>query len=327
MGGCTVQQIDRTQHVSAALPQERLSGPVSTVQPVVVEAPQGREHAVDQGAPPVVAEVTPIPEPPQVVPAAQLPPQDEAIVQAMRRYQDTNKWTDIEKATSVTYAYEPTRQYKLTCPEWGLLTVRLLPGEELRDVAGGNPVEWMVKATTSGNPPAPLLMIRRAPYAPTAEFAFITDQNVYRFLLIPGAGGSTRTIAFYDPEAEWKAYREHEAALQLEADRRRLASENRTPKLAAERVREYAIEGGHGLAWRPLWVRGDDQRTFVQLPANAGTEQPTLTVQHDGQAMPVNYRTVPGQHGNGPLMVADQAFSQAVLTGQGGTITITRGTK
>jgi type IV secretory pathway VirB9-like protein len=249
------------------------------------------------------------------------PPQDDAYAKAAARYLKTQRWTDIQRTTSVTYAFEPTKEYVLECPEWEVLTIRLLPGEVLRDVGAGNPVEWMVKSTSTGNPAAAVLMIRRAPYAPTIRLVAITDRNMYNFRLKPGAQSWTRSVSFYDPEAELKAYREHQAFQAAAAERQRNASAYRMPQLQAATLREYRITGDV-VAWRPLWVRGDDAHTWVQLPPTSEGEQPILRVMTNGVAVPINYRTVPGLDGKGAVLVADQAWTEAQLIGRGGTITL-----
>lgn len=181
----------------------------------------------------------------------------------------------------------------------------------------------MIDDTETGEEPAPLLTIRRAPYAPPTEAAFVTDRHIYRFLLVPGgARGNkpTRQISFYDPLAELRRFTGQVAA---EEQRQKKARETRYPALAFEHLRRYDV-GGDAVKWRPIKVEGDHQHTMIELPAATGTAQPTLTVISDGIETRINYRTLPGRNGAGPVMVADQAFVEARLIGEGGVVRITR---
>src|SRR5262245_41426272 len=99
--------------------------------------------------PPVdqAVEIPPTATPPRNEPAViveEEPPEDPEVVKALQRYEKTKKFADVVTPTIVKYAFQPEREYSLVCPVWGVLTVRLLPGEVLRRVVAGNPVEWMI---------------------------------------------------------------------------------------------------------------------------------------------------------------------------------------
>ncbi len=269
-------------------------------------------------SPSVTPPVAPVASPQDTV------PHDPKVTQTRTKSPKTKKFTDIITRTTVTYAFQPEREYTLVCPEWGVLTVRLLPGETLLRVVAGNTVEWPMDDTETGiDERAPLIAIRRTPYAPPTEAAFITNANVYRFRLIPGGPRGTqgtRQITFYDPAAE---ERRRNGQREAEEQRKRKLLETRYPKLSFEHLRQYDI-GGDTVVWRPVRVEGDHQHTLIELPAATGTEHPTLTVISDGIETRVNYRTIPGRNGAGPVMVADQAFAEARLIGEGGVVRITR---
>ncbi len=277
--------------------------------------------------PPVAQVTTSPPVIPLVAPAAvaqDTVPPDPKLMRARTKSAKAKKFADIITRTTVTYAFQPEREYTLVCPEWGVLTVRLLPGETLQRVVAGNTVEWMIDDTETGlDEPVPLLAIRRAPYAPPTEAAFITNANIYRFLLLPGGPRgkqATRQITFYDPAAE---ERRRNGQREAEEQRKQKLLETRYPTLSFEHIRTYDV-GGDAVVWRPVRVEGDHQHTLIELPAATGTEQPTLSVISDGIETRVNYRTIPGRNGAGPVMVVDQAFAEARLIGEGGIVRITR---
>ena len=250
---------------------------------------------------------------------------DPAVVKAVQRYEQTWKFADIVSPTVITYVFQPEREYRLVCPEWSVLTVRLLPGEVLKRVVAGNPVEWMIDDTESGRDEAtPVLMIRRAPFAPATEAAFITDSNIYRFMLLPGGKTTIRQVAFYDPDAELQRLQGQVMHAQAVAERQQRAREARFPSLSSASLRTYHLQGDH-VPWWPVRVVGDQQHTILELPAGTATALPTLSVQQDGIATRINYRTIPARDMTGPVLVADQAFSEGLLTGEEGSIRIIGG--
>ncbi len=277
-------------------------------------------------APTVAATPTPPPEIEPPEPLVEETPQDPDIIKALQKHEKTKKFSDAETPAVMKYVFDPTRIYTLKCPEWGVLTIRLLPGEVLRRIAAGNPVEWMIEDTTIGlGEESAIITLRRAPYAEPAQMTAYTNINIYEFLLLPGGplgNGRTRQVMFWDPEAELQRWKNQVAHAKAMEERRKQAEANRVPTLSSEHVRYYDI-GGDSVNWRPVQVVGDHQHTMVFLPTATGAEQPTLTAIRDGEETQVNYRTIPGRNGNGPVIVADQALPEARLTGEGGVVRIT----
>lgn len=259
-------------------------------------------------------------------PAAEEAPQDPDIVKVLRKYEKTQKFTDAQTPAVMKYVYDPTRIYTLSCPDQGVLTIRLIQGEVIRDIAAGNRREWQIAPTRTGlGEETAIVTVKRTEYAAAMQMTVITDANVYEFLLKPGGplgNGRTRQVWFWDPVAEQQRFREKEAYLKAREERRQRAEANRLPQLSPEHARSYEV-GGDSVVWRPTHVTGDDKRTMVFLPAATGAEHPTLRVLQDGRETSLNARTVPGRDGKGPVIVVDQAFSQAVLKGEGGVVKIT----
>ena len=166
-------------------------------------------------------------------------------------------------------------------------------------------------------------MIKRVPEAPTIRLVVVTDKNIYRLKLQPSGRGENqgvRFIRFRDPDAELRREEVRIAALER---RKQRAVEPRFPRLDAATIRTYQVRGGP-VPWQPVRVTGDHRHTFVFLPANTGAELPILSVMRGDVETRVNSRVVPGEDG-APVIIADEAFNEATLLGQGGTITILRG--
>ncbi len=284
-------------------------------------------HRPSVAAPPIPSTVAAPPTPPPVEPivtesVVEETPQDPDVVKALQKYEKTKKYTDVKTPAVMKYVFQPERIYTLKCPEWGVLTIRLLPGEVLKRVLAGDSVRWMIDDMEMGlGEMTPVIGIRRSPYADPTQMTVITDANIYEFLLIPGGSlgnERTRQITFWDPIAEMRRFKGQVA---MEEQRKKKREDTRYPTLSFEHIRAYDV-GGDNVVWRPIRVVGDHQHTMVELPAATGTEQPTLSVFQDGIETRMNYRMIPGRNGNGPVIVADQAFTEARLIGEGGVVKI-----
>ena len=224
-----------------------------------------------------------------------------------------------------TIVYEPGKKPVLSCPEFGTLTIKFPAGEQIKKYGSGAAGEWIVQQTSMGvDLPIDTLTIDRTPFAPTTELQVITDADVYQFILKPTAAGVSKDHAsvfvVVNPETETRrAERQMERAEMLEHERQAMAI--RAPQLDPAHVRVYAIGGDH-VPWAPVNVVGDHRHTVIQLPANTGADQPTLTVIEYGKEMRVNTRTLPEENGKGPRIVVDQPFTEARLIGAGGTVSI-----
>lgn len=260
----------------------------------------------------------PLASPPVVTPP---PVVERPVIRALQpRYEDRIT------ATAATFAFDPEHEYALVCRQWELLTIQLSPGETYQEYGAGNPVEWMVVPSTSSvnGEPVAVLLIKRGPEAPATSLTVITDRNIYRLKLLPSGKGENRGVRFvrfYDPIAQ--ARREEEQLARAERAAQR-AQEPRYPVLDQTTERHYQVSGD-AVAWSPIKVSGDHAHTFIELPANSGTDKPILTILRDGHESQINYRMLPGTPTRGPILITDGAIVEAKLTGAGGQVTITEG--
>jgi hypothetical protein len=130
--------------------------------------------------------------------------------------------------------YEPGKKYSVSCPEFGAVSVVLPEGERVQAINSGNSGEWMVQQTTTGlEEPFPVIAIRRAPWAPSAELQVITDAAIYQFLLHPQQRSVSKEqislIVVVNPETEARRA-ERAAARAREQERRRREQTERMPQ-------------------------------------------------------------------------------------------------
>ena len=308
LSGCAVTK--PLPQPTAVVPLERGQAAAPPVSPPVVESPA-----------PQVA-VAPVPSAPPVEPVI-----EEQVQRPVAPKEKPKRKKDVVTRSGVKYELDPERKYTLRCCAWCVVTIKFPAGEVIRLPSMGNQLEWIIDPAQTGlGLSSPVITIRRTPQAPRTEMHVIADSGIYQFILVPTQGEVTEKgialIEFHDPAAEQQRLNDRVLHAAAQEQRRRSAYENRMPTLNAEHLRNYEI-GGDNVRWRPIKIEGDHKHTFIFLPAATGAEQPTLAVVRDGVQTRINSRTVPGRDGNGPILVADQPFSEAVLTGEDGVVSIT----
>ena len=284
-------------------------------------APQ-RQKPVAQPAPAVMV-TPPASLPVSVFPDAWQPVVDH--VPALPRVERPRRPVEVMGPGGKTIVYEPGKKPIITCSEFGFVTIQFPAGEKVLKHGSGASGEWTVEPANMGiDLPIGALAIHRTPWAPVAELHVLTDAAAYQFILTPTTGGvSTKQASLFqvvNPETEARRAERQERREDMLAQQRK-EMEISAPQLDAATVRTYEV-GGDYVPWAPVNVVGDHQHTVIQLPANSGVGQPTLTVIEYGKEMRVNTRTLPEENGKGPRIIVDQPFTEARLIGDGGTVSI-----
>jgi len=286
-------------------------------------APQ-RPKSVAQPAPALMAT------PPASVPVSTSPEGWQPVIEhrpdnIQTRVERPRRPVEVMGPGGKTIVYEPGKKPIITCSEFGFVTIQFPAGEKVLKFGSGASAEWTIERADMGvDLPIGALAIHRTPWAPVAELHVWTDAAAYQFILTPTAGGvSTKQVSLFqimNPETEARRAERQERREEMLAQQRK-EMEITAPQLDAATVRTYEIGGDH-VQWAPVNVVGDHQHTVIQLPANSGAGQPTLTVIEYGKEMRVNTRTLPEENGKGPRIIVDQPFTEARLIGDGGSVSI-----
>jgi type IV secretory pathway VirB9-like protein len=67
----------------------------------------------------------------------------------------------------------------LTCAPLNVCSVHLEPGEEIRDIAAGDPVRWQIATVTSGEPPTPHLIVKPTELDLATNLFITTQRRTY----------------------------------------------------------------------------------------------------------------------------------------------------
>jgi type IV secretion system protein VirB9 len=243
-----------------------------------------------------------------------LGPRDPEIEAAIRRYRQTGEAPVIRNARAgfVVFPYGQMQPI-LTCKPLRVCEIELEAGEEVLDVALGDPLRWLAQPMESGPPDAraPHVIVKPTEPEISTNLVISTTRRVYHLGLISTTeegGAYVRSAHFYYPQetvAHWTAAKERESKLRTAEMQQVVAS---GPTVRPEELNfNYAIEGE--TPWRPTQVFDDGTHVYLQMPPSMRvTEAPALFVETAaGDRSLVNYRL------RGRFYIVDKLFSRAVL--------------
>jgi type IV secretion system protein VirB9 len=241
--------------------------------------------------------------------------QDPEIQAAVRRFRETGEAPVIRNARAgfVIFPYGQIQPI-LTCKPLRVCEIELEAGEEVLDVALGDPLRWHAQPMESGPPEARASHVVVKPTEPeiSTNLVISTNRRVYHLGLISTteeSGAYVRSARFYYPQeivVRWTAAKDRESRLRTEEAQRVVAS---GPTVRPEDLDfGYAIEGDE-TSWRPTQVFDDGVHVYLHMPPSMHvTEAPALFVETaTGDRSLVNYRL------RGRYYIVDKLFSRAVL--------------
>ena len=241
--------------------------------------------------------------------------QDPEIQSAIRRFQETGEAPVIRNARAgfVVFPYGEMQPI-LTCKPLRVCEIELEAGEEVLDVALGDPTRWHAQPMESGptDARAPHVVVKPTDPDISTNLVISTTRRVYHLGLISIAeenGAYVRSARFYYPQdtvARWAAEKGRESKLRADETRRVVAS---GPTLLPENLEFGYVVEGDDTPWRPVQVFDDGTHVYLQMPPSMRvTEAPALFVEtSSGDPSLVNYRL------RGQYYIVDKLFSRAVL--------------
>jgi type IV secretion system protein VirB9 len=239
---------------------------------------------------------------------------DPEIQAAIRKFQETGEAPLIRNARAgfVVFPYGQMQPI-LTCKPLRVCEIELETGEEVLDVALGDPLRWLAQPMESGPPHAraPHVIVKPTEPEISTNLVISTTRRVYHLGLISTTeerGAYVRSARFYYPEetvTHWMSAKERESKLRVDEMQRVVSS---GPTIRPEQLDfSYVIEGE--TPWRPTQVFDDGVHVYLQMPPSLHvTEAPALFVETaSGDRSLVNYRL------RGRYYIVDKLFSRAVL--------------
>lgn len=241
--------------------------------------------------------------------------EDAAVAQAKKWQQTGQAKPIISDDGRIMYPYG---QYlpKLTCTLMRVCDIQLEPGELLTGKpVSGDTARWMMSKQTSGTGDKAVTHVIVKPTDVNIQTNLIitTDRRTYQVELYssPNEKDYLNMIGFYYPEdltSEWDESAKLKAREQKAHDQL-VAAE--LPAGAADRLDfDYSIDGGSGVAFKPVRVYNDGLKTYIQLPDGVATaEAPVLLlIGKDGKPEIVNWRPK-----TATLYEVDKLFDKAML--------------
>jgi len=239
--------------------------------------------------------------------------------QAMRI---ANKWKGINaigmaptsgKNGVVTYLYG-VQQPSVVCAVLQVCDVALQTGEQVNSINLGDTARWSIEPaiTGSGINEIQHLIIKPMDVGLETSLVVTTDRRAYHIRLRSHRSDYMPQVMFTYPDedqAKWANYRHQ--ALKDRQDK----TLPQTGEYLGDLDFSYEISPNGAIAWTPLRVFNDKQKTIIQMPeAMAQSEAPTLLVVRregglfdDGETVQVNYRI------QGNRYIVDTVFDSAIL--------------
>ena len=259
-----------------------------------------------------------------------LTPQEKAAIAIAEKWQAASA-TGIKPVPgtdgSIRYLFG-AQEPSIVCAVLQVCDVELQAGEQVNSIHLGDTARWTVEPAITGSGPAEIqhLIIKPMDVGLETSLIVTTNRRTYHFRLRSHRTQFMPRVAFtYTEDAlvKWDALKTREAK---EKQERTIPQ---TGEYLGDLNFAYSVDGT--VAWKPVRVYNDGQKTIIQMPAAmAQTEAPTLLVVRkdgglftDDETVLVNYRI------QGDRYIVDTIFDKALLIAGVGSgqdrVVITRG--
>ena len=259
-----------------------------------------------------------------------LTPQEKAAIAIAQKWQAASA-TGIKPVSgtdgSIRYLFG-AQEPSIVCAVLQVCDVELQAGEQVNSIHLGDTARWTVEPAITGSGPAEIqhLIIKPMDVGLETSLIVTTNRRTYHFRLRSHRTQFMPRVAFtYTEDAlvKWDALKTREGKEKQE----RIIPQ--TGEYLGDLNFAYSVDGS--VAWKPVRVYNDGQKTIIQMPAAmAQTEAPTLLVVRkdgglftDDETVLVNYRI------QGDRYIVDTIFDKALLIAGVGSgqdrVVITRG--
>jgi type IV secretion system protein VirB9 len=259
-----------------------------------------------------------------------LTPQEKAAIAIAEKWQASSA-TGIKPVPgtdgSIRYLFG-AQEPSIVCAVLQVCDVELQAGEQVNSIHLGDTARWTVEPAITGSGLAEIqhLIIKPMDVGLETSLIVTTNRRTYHFRLRSHRTQFMPRVAFtYTEDAlvKWDALKTREVK---EKQERTIPQ---TGEYLGDLNFAYSVDGT--VAWKPIRVYNDGQKTIIQMPAAmAQTEAPTLLVVRkdgglftDDETVLVNYRI------QGDRYIVDTIFDKAILIAGVGSgqdrVVITRG--
>ncbi len=221
------------------------------------------------------------------------------------------------------------QQPSIVCAVLQVCDVSLQAGEQVNGINLGDTARWTIEPSIEGSGLTEVqhLIIKPHDVGLETSLSVTTNRRAYNLQLRSHRTQYMPKVAFTYPEdamAKWEAMKHREKK------ERQDKTIPQTGEYLGDLNFGYEIETNGSIAWAPVRVYHDKQKTIIQMPeAMAQTEAPTLLVVRregglfeDDETVMVNYRV------QGDRYIVDTVFDKAIMIAGVGsnqdTVTIQR---
>lgn len=249
----------------------------------------------------------------------ELPPRSRS--EALETYRETGVAPVLYQTNEIVHPWGQTVP-TLTCAPLNVCAIHFEPGEEIRDIAAGDPVRWQIATAASGEPATPHLIVKPTELELATNLFVTTQRRTYSIELRSPSRAETRkpgfkidrSLSFYYPEDFVRSVQAQEALSRRATEAvERLTLAELSTDLSGLNF-DYRISPAR--AKRPLRVFDDGERTYIQLrnPGETGDAPALLALTPQGKPVAINFRPSP----DGTWYIADGVFARLELITRSG---------
>jgi len=235
----------------------------------------------------------------------------EVLLKTYQKYLASGKTDNVQGEGITTLAYSPYGSPLVACAPLQLCQIILEKGENIQDIAVGDPTRWQLAKMYMGDQEngdgSHIVTIKPSAEEMATNLTITTDRRLYRFRLVAEKTTSSPTINFWYPEDTLKRNTRNakKRVVKQQTNSNKLASPERFS--LEETNFKYTLKGDNPV-WKPAQAFDNGVKTFILFPdAVASGDLPVAFASLNGKQALVNYRF------KTPYMSLDGVYKEITL--------------
>lgn len=197
----------------------------------------------------------------------------------------------------------------VVCAVLQICDIQLQPGEEVNSIHLGDGSRWKIEPALTGFGAAEIqhIVVKPLDIALKTNLLITTNRRTYHINLKSHKTELMPLISFVYPEDAVLKFKNIHTKKTQEIENKTIPQ---TREYLGNLNFDYQVKGDSNISWTPLRVYNDGQKTIIQLPDSASTDEiPSLLVlnKNSGKESLVNYRFINNR------FIVDNVFKEAIL--------------
>ena len=233
------------------------------------------------------------------------------LLKAYQKYLASGAKDNVDGEGMTTLAYSPYKNPLVACAPLQLCQIILEKGENIQDIAVGDPTRWQLAKMYMGDQESGdgshIVSIKPSAEETATNMTITTDKRLYRFRLVADEKANSPTINFWYPDDTLKrnTTSAKRRVVKQKTDANKLVSPERFS--LEETNFKYTLKGDNPV-WKPAQAFDNGLKTFILFPeAVASGDLPVAFASLNGQQALVNYRF------KTPYMSLDGVYKEITL--------------